>query len=60
VEKAVEKAKQRVDRMLKTARPIGKNKILPNIFFSESFTSDRKSRFRTAAVAAIILIVVPA
>lgn len=26
VEKAVEKAKQRVDRMLKTARPIGKNK----------------------------------
>ncbi len=26
VEKAVEKAKQRVDRMLKTARPIGKNR----------------------------------
>jgi hydroxymethylpyrimidine kinase/phosphomethylpyrimidine kinase len=26
VEKAVEKAKQRVDRMLRTARPIGKNK----------------------------------
>lgn len=26
VEKAVEKAKQRVDRLLKTARPIGKNK----------------------------------
>lgn len=33
VEKAVEKAKQRVDRMLKTARPMGKNKNLKYFIF---------------------------
>ncbi len=33
VEKAVEKAKQRVDRMLRTARPVGKNKNLKYFVF---------------------------
>jgi hydroxymethylpyrimidine/phosphomethylpyrimidine kinase len=33
VEKAVGKAKQRVDRMLRTARPIGKNKRSKYFFF---------------------------
>lgn len=33
VEKAVEKAKQRVDRMLRTARPIGKNRSLKYFMF---------------------------
>ncbi len=33
VEKAVEKAKQRVDRMLKTAKPIGKSKTAKYFFF---------------------------
>jgi len=37
VEKAVEKAKQRVDRMLKTAKPIGKNRN-SRYFIFKSFT----------------------
>ena len=49
VEKAVEKAKQRVDRMLKTARPIGKNKK-SQYFFSESSTA----RLRGTALSRLL------
>jgi hydroxymethylpyrimidine/phosphomethylpyrimidine kinase len=39
VEKAVEKAKLRVDRMLKTARPLGKNRKSRYFFFEPSMST---------------------